>query len=93
MRLSFRQISEIKKAVQKIDSGAEVKLFGSRVDDAKVAGDIDLLINSQTMGWREVAKLRGILEMNLGEQKMDIVLKSRAEPSFIQLIESDAVLL
>ena len=93
MRLSIRQIREIKKAVQKIDSGAEVKLFGSRVDDAKVAGDIDLLIISQTMGWRDVAKLRGTLEMSLGEQKIDIVLKSTAEPSFIQLIESDAVLL
>ena len=93
MRLSVQQINAIKEAIQKIDPDAEVKLFGSRVDDSKVAGDIDLLINSQTMGWREIAKLRGILEMNLGEQKIDVVLKSRAEPSFIQLIEPDAVLL
>jgi predicted nucleotidyltransferase len=93
MRLDTQQIRAIKAAVQKIDSDAEVKLFGSRVDDDKVGGDIDLLINSRTMGWREVAKLRGILEMNLGEQKIDVVLKSRAEPSFIQMIEPGAVLL
>ncbi len=91
MRLKANQINTIKMAVKDIDANAEVKLFGSRVDDEKRDGDIDLLINSQVMGWREVAKLRGILEMNLGEQKIDIVLKAEADPAFIQLIETNAL--
>ncbi len=93
MRLNAKQIDTIKMAVKDIDENARVKLFGSRVDDEKHGGDIDLLINSQIMGWREVAKLRGMLEINLGEQKIDIVLKAKADPSFIQLIEANAITL
>ncbi len=46
MRLDIQQIRAIKAAAQKIDTDAEVKLFGSRVDNEKVGGDIDSLINS-----------------------------------------------
>ena len=91
MRLGKEQIGVIKKAIKTLDANAEIKLFGSRVDDDKKGGDIDLLINSSTMGWREVAKLRGILELNLGEQKIDVVLKSEADPSFVKMIEANAV--
>lgn len=91
MRLTPEQLRVIKMAVQVVDTGAEVKLFGSRVNDEKKGGDIDLLINSNKMGWRDVAKLRQILEKDLGEQKIDIVLKSSAEPSFVEMIETDAI--
>ncbi len=91
MRLTINQINTIKMAVQNIDAEAEVKLFGSRIDDEKHGGDIDLLINSQHMGWREVARLRGMLEKDMGEQKIDIVLQAKADPAFVQLIEPDAV--
>ena len=93
MRLGVDQVNAIKSAVKMVDANAEIKLFGSRIDDEKRGGDIDLLIDSSIMGWREVAKLRGLLENNLGEQKIDIILKSKSDPSFIQRIEADAVLL
>ena len=93
MRLGVDQVCAIKSAVKMVDADAEIKLFGSRIDDEKRGGDIDLLIDSSIMGWREVAKLRGLLESNLGEQKIDIILKSKSDPSFIQMIEADAVLL
>ena len=93
MRLEVDQVSAIKSAVKMVDANAEIKLFGSRIDDEKRGGDIDLLIDSSIMGWREVAKLRGLLESNLGEQTIDIILKSKSDPSFIQMIEADAVLL
>jgi predicted nucleotidyltransferase len=91
MRLNSEQINAIKSAVKNIDSNAEVKLFGSCVNNKKHGGDIDLLIDSSIMGWRDVAKLRGILEIKLGEQKIDIIIKSRADPSFIQMIETGAL--
>ena len=79
MRLGVDQISAIKSAVKMVDADAEIKLFGSRIDDEKRGGDIDLLIDSSIMGWREVAKLRGLLESNLGEQTIDIILKSKSD--------------
>ena len=90
MRLTSRQIEIIKAALQQVDPEAGIKLFGSRLDDALRGGDIDLLIDSNTMGWREIAKLRGLLYEQLGEQKIDLVIKGSAEPSFLQMIEPTA---
>ena len=45
MRLSQDQIAAIHEAVAEVfGNGAQVWLFGSRVDDSKRGGDIDLLL-------------------------------------------------
>ena len=47
MRLSSSQVSTIKSVVaQTLDPGAQVWLFGSRVDDAKRGGDVDLYVQT-----------------------------------------------
>lgn len=56
----------------------ETDLFGSRVDDAKRGGDIDILIIGDAE--RDYDKLRGIrieLSNKLGEQKIDVVYEQR----------------
>ena len=90
MRLTEREIEAIKGSVHKIDPMASMQLFGSRTDDYKQGGDIDLLIDSQVMEWRDIAKLRGMLFQQLGEQKIDIIIKRLADPSFLGVIEADA---
>ena len=44
MRLSQEEIDTIKSSVLMIDENAEIYLFGSRTDDSKRGGDIDVLI-------------------------------------------------
>jgi predicted nucleotidyltransferase len=84
MRLSPEHIAAIKHTAHAVlGEGARVILFGSRVDDAQKGGDIDLLFETDqpvnnraaTVGAIYVALIR-----QLGERKIDILLKDSATP-------------
>lgn len=47
MRLSSEIVNFFKSEARKIDKGAEIYLFGSRADDSKKGGDIDIMILSK----------------------------------------------
>ena len=79
MRLTPGQQSAIRSAVaETFGDAANVWLFGSRVDDNKRGGDIDLLIET---GQSDVAAIVRMelafltkLQMKLGEQKIDVLV-------------------
>lgn len=78
MRLTLAQIDAIKSTAQAVlGEGAQVHLFGSRVDDAKRGGDIDLYISGTHMNLQAQieAKLKLLvnLKQRLGDQRIDIV--------------------
>ena len=76
MRLTNFVINSIKQSAMDI-FGADVQvfLFGSRVDDTKKGGDIDLYIKTK-MGNDLTHKIKFLvaLEQKLGEQKIDVVI-------------------
>lgn len=77
MRLRDDEIRIIREEVEHtFGPKAMVRLFGSRVDDTRRGGDIDLYIeapgNERT--WREQERrLRHALLTRLGDQRIDIV--------------------
>jgi predicted nucleotidyltransferase len=76
MRLTTQQITHIKeKTALVFGEKAKVYLFGSRVDDNKKGGDIDLFIELDDKSDLFAKKLRFLvqLKMVLGEQKIDVV--------------------
>ena len=76
MRLTQFEVSAIKQSAQEVfGANVEVFLFGSRVDDAKKGGDIDLYIKAET-GNDLAHKIRFLvsLEQKIGEQKIDVIL-------------------
>ena len=75
MRLAKWEVEEIKKAA-KLVFGEDVKvlLFGSRVDDSKKGGDIDLYVITDTPTYEKKTKFWIELQERLGEQKIDIIL-------------------
>lgn len=82
MRLTEREASVIREAVTaNFGDGAEVRLFGSRADDSKRGGDIDLFIETDIEDAQEIfqreLKLLSALYLKIGEQKIDLVVKSR----------------
>ncbi|MDD2768281.1 MAG: nucleotidyltransferase domain-containing protein [Methylococcus sp.] len=75
MRLSQTEIHAIKQTAQEVfGAGVEVILFGSRTDDSKKGGDIDLYIKDG-VGQDLAHKIRFqlALEQKIGEQKIDVV--------------------
>ena len=77
MRLTHYERQNIKKWAQKYDAGAKVYLYGSRVDEARRGGDIDLLVVSEhTQKFKD--KIELVLELHdlIGEQKIDLAIRS-----------------
>lgn len=89
MRLSTDQIQAIRQAATvAFGQGTAVWLFGSRVDDAKKGGDIDLLVCPQAatashtadsakphQAFMQKINMLKLLERTLGERKIDIVVE------------------
>lgn len=85
MRLAHEQIEAIRQSTAEVyGSDASVWLFGSRVDDNKRGGDIDLLIVPGRYDEDNVLlrKLRFLsrLERQLGERKIDVIVEIPGDP-------------
>jgi predicted nucleotidyltransferase len=76
MRLSKHECATIKSQVKSVfGQEAQVFLFGSRVDDLKKGGDIDLFIKISDQSNLLTKKIRFLARVKkiLGEQKIDVV--------------------
>jgi len=80
MRLSSNAITTIREAAKHhFGSQAKVWLFGSRVDDSKRGGDIDLYVEVDTPIKDRVlrtCRMDAEIQTALGEQKIDILVFS-----------------
>jgi predicted nucleotidyltransferase len=79
MRLTANEITAIREEIGRLDPEAEVYLYGSRVDDAARGGDVDLLVISETLGFREVLRLRTRILDRIGWQQLDLVVRRRVQ--------------
>ena len=96
MRLS-PQIAEKLVSLAKENFGEDCKLylFGSRVDDSKKGGDIDLLLlTNKKITLEEKWAIKRKIHSLIGEQKIDIVnFTHTEEDTFKDIILEDAILL
>ncbi|MGQ0708571.1 MAG: nucleotidyltransferase domain-containing protein [Rhodoferax sp.] len=79
MRLNEQQQNTIRAcAEQAFGTGVVVRLFGSRTDDAKRGGDIDLLVETTVADPQSVqsacTRFLAGLYAQLGEQKIDVLV-------------------
>lgn len=82
MRLSVSEIALIKKSVEAVFGETSIYLFGSRVDDTKIGGDVDLYLIPQVKEalFQKEMKIKPMLE-DILFKPVDIVIskdKSRA---------------
>ncbi len=89
MRLSKRYIAIIKDKFQEFFKEGDVYLFGSRVDDKKKGGDIDLyfVLKDHHNLFEKKIKFLSRVKRELGEQKIDIIFNQDEN----RLIEQEAI--
>jgi predicted nucleotidyltransferase len=93
MRVLKQEINIIKNHILKFDQDAQVCLFGSRVDDNKKGGDIDILIVSDLIKKYDLIKIENLIFKQIDEQKIDfIVSKKNITNNFIKMILSKNVI-
>ena len=91
MRLSNFEISAIKQSVFQLDPEARIFLFGSRVDDTKKGGDIDLLVLSSKIEPADKIKIKSQLFQRIEEQKVDIAIAADTRKPFVRLALKNGV--
>lgn len=91
MRLSKTEIEVIRQTIRCLDDQAGIYLFGSRADDAKRGGDIDLLILSEKLSESDRGTIRLRLHEKLGEQKIDIVIARDLSAPFVRVAFNEGV--
>jgi len=85
MRLNETEKKVLIDAIHAHDPSASVWLFGSRVDDQKKGGDIDVAIQSKRIGIMEKIRIKRVVTDALGEQKIDIIVSPDGADPFFRL--------
>lgn len=99
MRLTQKQIDAIRISVNEVFGlDAQVWLFGSRVDDHKRGGDIDLLVRpAATHSMPSLSSkvhFLNKLERLIGERKVDVVVEAYDDSRpIVQIAHKTGVLL
>ena len=82
MRLSEHEQQAIREIVRREDPSAVIYLFGSRLDDGRKGGDIDLYletdVDSELLGLK--TRILSRLWERLGPQKIDLLIHRRHTP-------------
>jgi predicted nucleotidyltransferase len=78
MRLSYAELKTIIITFSDIFKNGKIFLFGSRVDDSKKGGDIDLYIESTNKDNILKKKIDFIVKLNslIGEQRIDVIVQT-----------------
>ncbi|QFY90664.1 hypothetical protein D5125_14980 [Magnetovirga frankeli] len=95
MRLNPQQHAAIVNTFLEVFGKGEIRLFGSRVDDAQRGGDIDLHVTPD--GRQNLADARitflARLKRRIGEQKIDLVIASTPPCAIDDIAHRQGVLL
>jgi len=89
MRISKNYINIFKEKFSEFFGEGEIYLFGSRVDDNKKGGDIDLYLKVKNHSnlFEKKIKFLSRVKRELGEQKIDIIFNEDKN----RLIEVEAL--
>ena len=93
MRLTQKEKDNLLKSIHYWDKDAQVYLFGSRTNDNKKGGDIDLAVRSNRIGLKEKIDIKLKFFEEFGEQKIDLFEFNDESNTFWNVIKEHSLLL
>jgi predicted nucleotidyltransferase len=93
MRITEQEKNTIVDAVIDVDPNAKVWLFGSRTDDKKKGGDIDIAVFSENVikDVMQEIQIRRFICDRIGEQKIDIVTSNTGNEAIFKLAVAEGI--
>jgi predicted nucleotidyltransferase len=85
MRISGAEKEILVNSIRQVDRNARIWLFGSRADDTKKGGDIDIAVLSTRIRLPERMLIRRNIVDRLGEQKIDMVVSADGTDPFFRI--------
>jgi predicted nucleotidyltransferase len=85
MRITAAEKDALVDSVRQADPNARIWLFGSRLDDSKKGGDIDIAVLSPLIPIPERMRIRRAIIDRIGDQKIDIVVSADGTDPFFRL--------
>jgi len=94
MRLNKFEQNAIKQTFEEVFEVGEIYLFGSRVNNEKKGGDIDLYIKTKTENFQR-KKITFLVKLKklIGDQKIDVVLAKSPQSPIDKVALSNGILL
>jgi len=95
MRLTPRQHTAIKKYFSEVFREGQVYLFGSRIDDRRKGGDIDLYIQTPDRSNLVRKKIDFLVRLKqaIGDQKIDVVFDRGGNRAIDRIARKQGILL
>ena len=91
MRLTDTEKKAVINAVRQVDPEAEIYLFGSRTDDTKRGGDIDVLVFSQKISFADKLQIKARIFEQIEEQKIDLIIAKEQTEPFVKMAFENSV--
>jgi len=92
MRLTKNEILNIKKIIYSFDKNSKIYIFGSRIDDKKRGGDIDIFVISKKINFKIKQKIKVKFYLLFGDRKIDLIVTDDVnKKSFFKYIIKNGV--
>lgn len=94
MRISKNDLKTLKSTIKKHIYDAEIILFGSRIDDNRKGGDIDIFVETKyNITLKDELKILSELEKNGISRKVDLIIKTpfKKEQSIFKTILKEGI--
>lgn len=91
LRLKDQDVEIIKNIIHAFDTEADIFVFGSRADDVRHGGDIDLLVLSKKITFDDRRKIKLRLVDQLGAQKIDLIVAEDTSKPFVKIARDEGV--